>query len=158
MDDRMRSIQRVLDCSGTLFRSLHPGQNQVLLTLELTMPQLKTLACVAHERDTGATSGQAARSLGVGLSTMTGIVDRLAEQGLVIRREDPEDRRITRVLPTPRGQALVDQLLRWRNEQLTTLLSRLDPDQLRIVEQAFDYLVAAAQATEQRTSDKEAAA
>jgi DNA-binding MarR family transcriptional regulator len=158
MDDRARSIQRVLDCSGTLFRSLQPGQNQVLLTLELTMPQLKTLVCVAHERDSGATSGQAARSLGVGLSTMTGIVDRLAEHGLVSRREDPEDRRITRVLPTPRGQALVDQLLRWRNEQLTALLSRMKPDQLQIVEQAFQHLLAAAQDMEQSASDKDAAA
>jgi DNA-binding MarR family transcriptional regulator len=143
MDDRMRSIQRVLDCSGALFRSLHPGQNQVLLTMDLTMPQLKTLACVALEN--GATSGQVARSLGVGLSTVTGIVDRLAEQGLVTRREDAEDRRITRVLPTQQGQALVEQLLRWRNEHLTALLSRLAPEQLQVVEEAFGYLVTAAQ-------------
>jgi DNA-binding MarR family transcriptional regulator len=141
MDDRMRSIQRVLDCSGELFRSLHPGQNQVLLTIDLTMPQLKTLACVAH--DTGATSGHVARSLGIGLSTLTGIVDRLVEQGLVVRREDPEDRRITRVLPTERGQQLVDQLLRWRNEQLTQLLSRLSLQELHVVEEAFGYLVVA---------------
>jgi DNA-binding MarR family transcriptional regulator len=142
MDDRIQSIQRVLDCTGAIFRSLHPGQNQTLLAVDLTMPQFKTLACVVHERS--ATSGQVARSLGVGLSTVTGIVDRLAEQGLVARREDPEDRRITRVEPTPRGQALVDQLLRYRNEQITALLSRLTTEQLRLVEQAFDYLVAAA--------------
>jgi DNA-binding MarR family transcriptional regulator len=147
MDDRMRSIQRVLDCSGTLFRSLHPGHNQVLLTMDVTMPQLKTLACVAM--DNGATSGQVARSLGVSLSTVTGIVDRLAEQGLVLRREDAEDRRITRILPTPQGQALVEQLLRWRNEQLTVLLSRLSPDQLETVEHAFEYLVAATDTTRQ---------
>ena len=148
MDDRMRSIQRVLDCNSALFRSLQPGQNQILLTLDLTMPQLKTLLCVTPN---SATSGQVARSLGIGLSTLTGIVDRLAEQGRVERREDPHDRRITRVLPTERGQALVDQLLRWRNEHLTTLLARLNPEELRVVEEAFGYLVAA-------SADKEAVA
>ena len=148
MDNRMRSIERVLDCSSQLFRSLRPGQNQVLLTLDLTMPQLKTLLCVTPD---GATSGQIARSLGIGLSTLTGIVDRLAEQGLVVRREDPDDRRITRVLPTERGQDLIDQLLRWRNEHLTQLLSRLSADELRVVEEAFAYLVAA-------SADKEAVA
>jgi DNA-binding MarR family transcriptional regulator len=148
MDDRMRSIQRVLDCSSELFKSLHPGQNQVLLTLELTMPQLKTLLCISPH---GATSGQVARSLGIGLSTLTGIVDRLAEQGLVVRQEDPADRRITRVLPTERGRDMVDQLQRWRNEHLTQLLARLSADELRVVEEAFGYLVAA-------TKDEEAVA
>ena len=145
MDDRMRSVQRVLDCHSALFRSLQPGQNQILLTLDLTMPQLKTLLCVTPQ---GATSGQVAKNLGVGLSTLTGIVDRLVEQGLIERREDPEDRRITRVLPTERGQALVDQLLRWRNEHLTSLLSRLSPKELTVVEEAFGYLVAASTAKE----------
>lgn len=142
MDLHAQLIQRVLDCSTSLFRSLHPGQNQALLTLDLTMPQLKALLCVSQHE--GATSGQIAASLGVGLSTITGIVDRLAEQGMVSRGEDPRDRRITRVVPTPRGQELVDQLLRYRNEQLTRLLSQLDAEQLRVVEQAFQYLVAAA--------------
>ena len=106
------------------------------------MPQLKTLISVY--KDDGATSGQIARNLGVGLSTMTGIVDRLAEQGLVSRREDPEDRRMTRVLPTARGKELVEGLLRYRNEYITAVLSRLSSEQLCLVEQAFEYLVAAA--------------
>ena len=148
MDDRPQIIQRVLDCSGELFRSLHPGQNQVLLTLDLTMPQLKTLLCITPD---GATSGQVARSLGVSLSTLTGIADRLAEQGLIERREDPADRRITRLLPTQRGQDLVDQLQRWRNERLTSILSRLSAEELQAVEKAFGYLVAAC-------SEKEAVA
>ena len=36
----------------------------------------------------------------------------------VLREEDLKDRRITRVVATARGQELVDQLLRYRNEQL----------------------------------------
>jgi DNA-binding MarR family transcriptional regulator len=102
------------------------------------MPQLKSLICVV-ESD-GATSGLIARRLGVGLSTVTGIVDRLAEHNLVTRREDPDDRRITRVLPTPRARVMVDELLRYRNEVISDLLSRLDAEQLRTVETAFEYL------------------
>jgi DNA-binding MarR family transcriptional regulator len=138
MDDRVARIQRILDCSGSLFHNINPGRNRAWLSVNLTMPQLKSLICVAENN--GATSGQIARRLGVGLSTVTGIVDRLAEQDLVTRREDPDDRRITRVLPTPRAQVLVDELLRYRNEMITDLLSRLDSEQLRTVETAFDYL------------------
>jgi DNA-binding MarR family transcriptional regulator len=98
--------------------------------------------CVANNN--GAPSGHIARRLGVGLSTITGIVDRLAEHELVTRQEDPEDRRITRVRPTPRGRALVDELTRYREEAIQALLSRLDADQLQTVETAFVYLVEAA--------------
>ena len=48
--------------------------------------------------------------------------------------------RAAEVLPTPRAQVLVDELLRYRNEMITDLLSRLDSEQLRTVETAFDYL------------------
>jgi len=142
MDERVTRMQRILDCTGSLFRTLHTGQDQAWLNVELTMPQLKALVCVYQNE--GATHGQIARSLGVGLSTVTGIVDRLVDQGFVVRREDPADRRITRVLPTATGARLVDGLLRYRNEQLRLLLSCLDEEQLRTVETAFDYLLAAA--------------
>jgi DNA-binding MarR family transcriptional regulator len=141
MDEHVKQLQRVLDCTSALFRSLHSGQDQAWLSVELTMPQLKALMCVTENN--GATHGQIARSLGVTLSTITGIVDRLVDHGFVLRREDLEDRRVTRVLPTPSGARLVNALLRYRNEQLTALLSQLDADELRTVEAAFEYLVAA---------------
>jgi DNA-binding MarR family transcriptional regulator len=141
MDDRVELIQRILDCSGALFHNLNPGRDRAWQTVDLTMPQLKALICVVKVQ--GATSGQIARTLGVGLSTITGIVDRLAEQNFVTRREDPDDRRITRVLPTSSGQMLVDELLRYRNEAITAILSRLDADQLRVVEAAFQHLAGA---------------
>ena len=157
MDDRDACIARILDCSGALFHSLNPARDRAWLDVELTMPQLKTL--IAAARAEGATSGQIARKLGVGLSTITGIVDRLAEQNLVTRREDQVDRRVTRVLLTDAGRTLVDQLLRYRNEVITEILSRLDADQLRVVEGAFGYLSAAvAQINLERGADLEVVA
>jgi DNA-binding MarR family transcriptional regulator len=158
MDDRERVelIQRILDCSGSLFHNLNPGRDRAWLSIELTMPQLKTLMFVAMHH--GATSGQIAKRLGVGLSTITGLVDRLTDQDLVTRREDPDDRRITRVLPTQRGKQLVDELIRYRNEVVTDILSRLDPHQLRTVETAFGYLLEAAGAVADENDRKEVVA
>jgi DNA-binding MarR family transcriptional regulator len=147
MDERVQRIQRILDCTGSLFHNLNPGRDRAWLSVELTMPQLKALMSVAM--NDGATSGQIARKLGVGLSTITGIVDRLAEQNLVTRGEDAVDRRITRVRPTPRGRTLVDELLRYRNEAISAVLSELDAEQLRVVETAFMYLIQAAEKANQ---------
>jgi DNA-binding MarR family transcriptional regulator len=141
MDDRAELIQRILSRSGSFFPNLSPGRELAWQSVDLTMQQLKALMCVTTAD--GATSGQIARKLGVGLSTVTGIVDRLTEQDLVTRQEDREDRRITRILPTPRARALVDDLLRYRNEVVTEVLSRLDVAQLQVVDTAFQYLLEA---------------
>jgi DNA-binding MarR family transcriptional regulator len=150
LDDRVQLIKRILDCSGLLFQNMSPTRNQAWLTVNLTMPQLKALMCVASNN--GAPSGHIARRLGVGLSTVTGIVDRLAEHDLVTRHEDPDDRRVTLVRPTARGRTLVDELTRYRDEAITALLSRLDADQLQVVETAFTYLIDAAK---DATSDRQ---
>jgi DNA-binding MarR family transcriptional regulator len=154
MDERVQLIQRILDCSGALFHNLNPGRDRAWQTVDLTMPQLKALICVVKQR--GATSGQVAKSLGVGLSTVTGVVDRLAEQELVTRGEDPYDRRITRVLPTPSGQVLVDELLRYRREAIAAVLVRLDADRLHVVENAFQYLSEAVSELAQERQSEEA--
>ncbi|MDQ6672365.1 MAG: MarR family transcriptional regulator [Chloroflexota bacterium] len=156
IDDRVQLINRILDCSGSLYHNLNSSRDRAWLSVDLTMPQLKALMCVAHNN--GAPSGQIARRLGVGLSTITGIVDRLAEQDLVTRHEDPEDRRITRVRPTPRGRALVDELMQYRNEIISVLLSQLDAAQLKVVETALTYLADAAAQLASKSQKEEAVA
>ena len=156
MDDRVQRIQRILDCSELVTQKTNPGRDRAWLSIDLTMPQLKSLIYVT--KSNGATSGQIAASLGVGLSTITGIVDRLAEQGMVSRREDVRDRRVTRVEPTPRGRELVEELLQFRKDVISAILARLSTEQLRTVETAFQYLADAVDAIAREHTSKEAAA
>jgi DNA-binding MarR family transcriptional regulator len=143
MDDRIATIHRILDCSGSLFHNVNPARDRAWLNVDLTMPQVKALICVS--KNNGATNTEIARNLGVGLSTVTGIVDRLTEQEMVTRREDPIDRRITRVLATEQGNTLVNELVRYRTETITEILGRLNAEQLAVVEQALLYLAEALQ-------------
>ncbi len=156
MDDRVQRIRRILDCSETVIQKTNPVRDRAWLSVDLTMPQLKSLIYVT--KCNGATSGQIASSLGVGLSTITGVVDRLAEQGMVSRHEDPRDRRVTRVVPTPRGRQIIEDLLQFRNETISAILARLTTEQLYTVEIAFQYLVDAVDAIANEQSSKEAVA
>jgi DNA-binding MarR family transcriptional regulator len=156
MDDRVQRIQRILDCSEVVIQKTNPVRDRAWLSVDLTMPQLKSLIFVTKRN--GATSGQIANSLGVGLSTITGVVDRLAEQGMVSRHEDPRDRRVTRVVPTQRGRELVEGLLQFRNETISAILSRLTTEQLHTVETAFQYLADAVDTIANEQTNKEAVA
>jgi len=44
-------------------------------------------------------------------SAITGIIDRLAREGLLERQEDPEDRRSLKIYLTPKGRKLADEKL-----------------------------------------------
>ena len=64
---------------------------------------------------------------------MTKRIDRLAEEGLVERRPDPEDRRGTLVRLTRRGKAVVDRALETHvanEERLLSPLTRAERKQL----------------------------
>lgn len=66
------------------------------------------------------------RRLAAQNSTVTGIVDRMVQAGLVLREQSAEDRRVWRIRMTPRGAELAakTQVLPW--DLLRTALASLD--------------------------------
>lgn len=138
MNDREMLTERILQLDSRILQHLATCQPSPWLSVDLTMPQLKVLLIVSGAG--GATAGQLARGLGVGMSTVTGIVDRLVEQRLVTRGEDPHDRRMTRVSATDPGREMVDHLYRASREHLGRLLERLDVEELRTVEGGLGHI------------------
>jgi DNA-binding MarR family transcriptional regulator len=64
--------------------------------------------------------------LGLGKSTMTGVVARMASAGLVERAPDPDDRRHLVVTPTARGVELARRVEDELRARVTALLDGLD--------------------------------
>ena len=119
------SSDELLRLAQAVARNIHSADLPSWCAVDLTMPQLKALFLARS--DTGASHGDIARALGVTLSTVTGIVDRLVEHGLVERRTDPTDRRLSRVVATQAGNDLIDRLWASRHESLARILERLSP-------------------------------
>jgi DNA-binding MarR family transcriptional regulator len=139
---RERLLTRVLEEQERLTSLVLRSLSSTWLAVDLTMPQLKTLLIVVQEA--GTTGSHLSRCLRVGLSTVTGIVDRLCEQGLVARTVDPHDRRATRVTATEAGQRLVSRLYRVRRERMARVLEGLDLPALRVVDEAVTLLTRSA--------------
>ena len=140
--ERADGSLRIVELYSQLFNALLSAHTDAWLNVELTIPQIKALLVIAARGS--ATGSQLARGLGVGLPSVTRFVDRLCEHGLIERSEDPEDRRVSYVVPTAAGRAFVENLHNYRRETLTTFLCRLDDDQLHEVERGVLYLVEAA--------------
>ena len=143
MDRRAALREQVLHNQGRLLACTRLPEAHGFMALELTMPQFKTL--VLLDAKESAVVGQLARGLGVGLSTMTGIVDRLVDQGLVARGEDPDDRRATRVRLTPLGRATIERFHQIRRRAFSQILERLGDEELELAMRATEVLANAAE-------------
>jgi DNA-binding MarR family transcriptional regulator len=56
--------------------------------------------------------------------TMTKVLDRMARDGLVQRRQDSDDRRLVRIVLTPRGEAVVGELLAAARQHEAEIVAR----------------------------------
>jgi DNA-binding MarR family transcriptional regulator len=82
------------------------------------------------EMDGSISMSQLAASLDVSVASMTGIVDRMEERGLVERRRDLADRRIVLVDPTEAGRDVFREIDRRRREGLLKMLAQLGDQEL----------------------------
>jgi DNA-binding MarR family transcriptional regulator len=91
---------------------------------DLTLSQLKTLMLLNELPPTSPLSlKEVAERLGISLPAASRAVDPLVRRGLVVRKEDEEDRRIKRVRTTRKGDALIERLAAARVAALEELLS-----------------------------------
>ncbi len=81
-----------------------------------------------------------AELLDVSLSNATGIIDRMAERGLVERVRVPDDRRVVLVQPSDLGIQALDETEGIKLDRIRAICDRLDDVQLRRITQAMGDL------------------
>ena len=91
----------------------------------LTLTQFRTLV-VLHSRD-GSALHALAEELGVSASTAMRMVDRLLDNGLLTRDENPADRRQVVISLTAHGRAIVEEVTARRREEIAAIVDRM-PD------------------------------
>ena len=82
------------------------------------------------EMDGAVSMSQLAATLDVSVASMTGIVDRMEERGLVERSRDLADRRIVLVLQTEAGRDVFREIDRRRRDGLLKMLGQLGDQEL----------------------------
>ena len=119
------------------------------LEIAVTMSQAKLLYLLGAAGDMHM-SDLVAR-LGVSLSTVSGLVDRIVDQGLASRRDDPGDRRQVVVALTPAGADFIDRFRELNARQMRELLVHLDDEDLEHVRSGLEALARAATSLGTRT-------
>ena len=129
----------------TFLRRLFSGAQSTSMTtfaeLELTFTQVRVLMVLAHA-DAALPISQIAQELGLSLPSAGRNVERLLQDGLVVRDEDPHDRRVKLVDLTDTARALVAEHLDCHRATLAAFTERLSAADRRRIADALDPILA----------------
>lgn len=127
---RMRLISQLM---GRRFQEL-------LTPFDLTPTHWVVLCCLWRQNDLPAT--RIAEQLQQVGGTITGVLDRLQERGLIERHRDPQDRRIWRICLTPAGRALEPQLTPLARQLLRETLQDFSEQEQQQLSDLLDRAIA----------------
>lgn len=146
---RTRLLAQIADLEPSMHRAMGPARARCLLDVDLTMSQLKILfvihSSIAPGGEHGLRVSEVARTLSVTLPTVTAVMDKLVERGLVRRDEDPNDRRQHVCRLTEAGHKLINDLMAGRRTYTEALLGYMSEAELAVIVQAMRLLISAAE-------------
>jgi DNA-binding MarR family transcriptional regulator len=140
---RSKLVARILDLEVGMHSAVGYVDPVAWLGTELTMTQVKVLF-VLHAGPPKSLK-DLARTLATSVAAASPVVDRLVQQGLVLRAEDPNDRRFVALSLTDDGRALAGRLHQDSRLRTKALLDVMTDDELALVADAMDTMLAAAQ-------------
>lgn len=111
----------------------HSMRNVILYSREsgLSMSQIGALFRIFHKGNTAVS--HIGEELGVTSAAASQMLERLVQQGLILRSEDPSDRRMKQLVLTDKGRQVLHECLQARQvwmEELVALLSPEEQDQI----------------------------
>jgi len=88
-------------------------------------------------------------NLGVTSAAASQMLERLVQQGLILREEDPDDRRVRQIVLTDKGRQILNETIAARQGWLENLAQTLSDSEREQVTEALNILIEKADQLEQ---------
>jgi DNA-binding MarR family transcriptional regulator len=135
-------IQSVLMVADTLFRRLLPAVPKELLTLEVSMSQLKVMLLLFINGPMNMSA--IAFSLDVTLPTASSLIDRLSEKGYIERENISDDRRVVLCRLSDEGQKAIDRIWDSGRARSREILEKMDIANLEMFSRVLSAMIESA--------------
>jgi MarR family transcriptional regulator, transcriptional regulator for hemolysin len=119
-------------------RLLRTYANQRAAEYGITRAQWAVMARL--DRSEGLKQAELADMLDLQPITLTRLLDRLCDNGLIERRADPQDRRAKRLFLTPAARPLLEHLDRLAEELMSTALAGIEPSAVKLMLDNFSIV------------------
>jgi DNA-binding MarR family transcriptional regulator len=126
-------VDRIVKAYNLISQGINPS---FLAKMSLTTSQMKVL--LLFEEKKKFSMGELSVLYSVSVSTMTSMVDRLFQNGILKRERDRTDRRIVLVSLTSKGKKVFTRLVDVRREVLESFLYTLDENEVKRFNRAMN--------------------
>lgn len=99
----------------------------------LSEPKFKALIHLYMVGDVGLIQSELSSKMQVSRANITGLIERLEKEGLVVRRGDPSDKRVFRVCLTKRAFAMMHSFIPIHNDFMHRVVSALDNSEKQVL-------------------------
>ena len=138
--DDARSLMRAFHLAHSALKSRFIRE---WIPQRLTVTQFQALQHLNwYASSCGMTVGELAEHLGLAYSTVSNLVDRLEEQGWVLRQRDSEDRRRIYILLTDKARQLFQQHRERTHRFVSETIGRLSQEERQMLVKGLNHLVA----------------
>jgi len=146
-------IQQVLVALPEIGKRLHASVASHPEAAGRSIGQIRAMVHLFHHGS--GTVGDVAAALGVTMPTVSELIDRLVEDGMVARGVNPDDRRQVIVSLTPQARAFGDRIYQLRRAQVKSALDRLEPHEWPVFVRSIQALADALAESVEGTGSKE---
>ena len=141
-------VEQMGDLVQRMYAQCRPESTEGWTELELTMPQLHTMALLSQGPQR---MGVIAWRLNSSQSAATSMIDRLVDKDLVVRVPDKDDRRVVACQLTETGREEMERLWRINRMKFALIADYLTIEELRRVVEAMELLCLAGQRAQEST-------
>jgi DNA-binding MarR family transcriptional regulator len=127
------------DLMEVLMRSSMRGFIRFAKERGLSMTQINTLVHLRHKGPCGVSD--IGDELGVTSAAASQMLDRLVQQGLILRSEDQRDRRLKQIVLTDKGDFLLREGIDARQQWISQLSTALSPAEKEQVAAALNLMI-----------------
>jgi len=124
--DELRLWLRLFTCKEVIETEV---RRRLRDAFDVTLPRFDLMAQL-YRAPKAMTLGELSQRMMVSNGNVTGLVDRMVEQGLVSRRPSPKDRRAQLVSLTPQGRRFFAAMARTNGDWIGEMLADLSSDEI----------------------------
>ena len=122
------------------YQKAHGDFKEVLKPYGLTNLQHLVLEGLWYEE--GQTAAELGKMLVLDKATLSGVLDRMHDSGWIVKRRDPDDRRVVRLFPAPKAEESKATLIALRREANDALLADFSLEEQVLLKRMLKDLMA----------------
>ena len=135
---KFESIFQIINLNKNVNRSLKHKFHHLIQDSELTFPQLSVISML--EKYGEQKVSELSEKMGLSDSTVSGILDRLEQKGIIRRERTKDDRRVVKISLTKKSQKFFNDFRQKKEEYFTQLLKRLSDQEIKDIIKGLEIL------------------